>query len=133
VVLLSAGIGGDASSGDAARAGGGPLTRQVLWLHAARDRQYHPFAAKSAGSCSRSRTVAAMFATAGRARATRWVRISMLRSPVAIDFRSDPIPRRMRMSTSAGDSLHGGHERAALNLGRIADRIHVELFSGSES
>jgi len=91
VVLLSAGIGAT------------PLWRCCTrWRRPARHgslmatrgsrRQYHPFAAKSAGSCSRhARSQLCLLQQAGSA--TRWVRISMLPSPVAIDFRSDRVPR----------------------------------------
>src|SRR5437588_139199 len=57
---------------------------------------------KSAASCPRSPTGAAMFATAGRTRATSWARISTL--PVTCRDRSSTrsASRERRVSTSAG-------------------------------
>ena len=57
---------------------------------------------KPSVSCSRSRTAAAMFVTAGRARATRWVRISTL--PVICRDQSSTrsASHERRMSISAG-------------------------------
>ena len=57
---------------------------------------------KSAASCSRSRTAAAMSVTAGRTRATRWARIST--PPVTCRDRSSTRSafHERRMSTSAG-------------------------------
>src|SRR5262245_34613305 len=46
VVLLSAGIGATPVLAMLHALAAAPSTRQVLWLHAARDRQHHPFAAE---------------------------------------------------------------------------------------
>ena len=94
---------GDACSGDAVRAGGGPLdTAGLVAARGSRSGSIIHSPPKSAASCSRSRTAAAMFVTAGRARATRWVRISTL--PVTCRDRSSTRSafHERRMSTSAG-------------------------------
>ena len=94
---------GDACSGDAARAGGGPLdTAGLVAARGSRSGSIIHSPPKSAASCSRSRTAAAMFVTAGRARTTRWVRISTL--PVTCRDRSSTrsASHERRMSTSAG-------------------------------
>ena len=94
---------GDARSGDAARAGGGRLRhgRSCGCTPLATGSIIH-LPPKFAASCSRSRTAAAMFVTAGRARATGWARISTL--PVTCRDRSSTrsTSRERRMSTSAG-------------------------------
>src|SRR5262249_31363910 len=46
VVLLSAGIGSTPTLAMLHALAAAPSTRQVLWLHAARDGQHHPFAAE---------------------------------------------------------------------------------------
>src|SRR5438132_2960863 len=49
VVLLSAGIGATPVLAMLHALAAARSTRQVLWLHAARDRQHHPFAAEVRG------------------------------------------------------------------------------------
>jgi ferredoxin-NADP reductase len=71
VVLLSAGIGATPVLAMLYALAAARSTQQVLWLHAARDREHHPFAAEVRASYSRSRTVAAMSVTASQARVTR--------------------------------------------------------------
>jgi ferredoxin-NADP reductase len=70
-VLLSAGIGATPVLAMLYALAAARSTQQVLWLHAARDREHHPFAAEVRASYSRSRTVAAMSVTASQARVTR--------------------------------------------------------------
>jgi len=76
VVLLSAGIGATPVLAMLHALAAERSTRQVLWLHAARDRQHHPFPDEVPASCARCLTAAVLFATASRARVTGWARIS---------------------------------------------------------
>jgi ferredoxin-NADP reductase/MOSC domain-containing protein YiiM/ferredoxin len=133
VVLLSAGIGATPVLAMLYALAAGRSTRQVLWLHGARDRQHHPFAAE--------------------------VRRLMLALPHGRSYvcYSRPDPR----DTPGGDFNATGHlsrsvfdeigvpreadvylcgparfmaemKEAVTSLGVAAERIHVELFNGSE-
>ena len=93
----------DARSGDAARAGGGPLdTAGLVAARGSRSGSIIRLPPKSAASCSRSRTAAATSVTAGRTRATRWVRISTLPVTCRDRFSMRSASHERRMSTSAG-------------------------------
>jgi hypothetical protein len=102
VVLLSAGIGATPVLAMLHALAAARSTRQVLWSTALAIGSIIPSPPKSAASCPRSRTAAAMSATAGRARGTRWARISTL--PVICRGRSSTRSafHETRMGTSAG-------------------------------
>src|SRR6516165_5809910 len=87
---------------------------------------------KSAASCPPSPMAAAMFVTAGRARRTRWARIST--PPVTYRDRSSmrSASRERRMSTSAARLAMADMKEALAAMDVAPERIHVEIFNGSE-
>ena len=68
VVLLSAGIGATPVLAMLHALAAARSTRPVLWLHAARDREHHPFAAEVRRLMLSLPAAAATCVTAGRAR-----------------------------------------------------------------
>src|SRR5262249_7031168 len=109
-------------------------TRRVLWLHAARDRQHHPFAAEV------RRLMAAL--THGRS----YVCYSR---PGSGDKMGEDFDATGHLSRSVFDEVGVSREadvylcgptrfmadmkEALATLGVASERIHVELFNGSES
>ena len=134
VVLLSAGIGATPVLAMLHELAAGRSTRQVLWLHAARDRQHHPFAAEV-----RRLMLALKY---GRS----YVCYSR---PDSDDKMGEDFDASGRLSRSVfnqvgvtpeadvylcGPTRFMADMKEALStLGVSPDRIHVELFSGSES
>jgi ferredoxin-NADP reductase len=102
-------------------------TRQVLWLHAARDRQHHPFAAEVRRlmlALTHGRSYVCYSKPGPR---TRWVRISMPPVTCRGRFRRRPRPRQRR-STSAG-RLASWRNGALTDLGLESEQIHIEIFN----
>jgi ferredoxin len=109
-------------------------TRQVLWLHGARDRQHHPFAAEV------RRLMPAL--TNGRS----YVCYSR---PGSLDKISEDFDATGHLSRSVFEKVAITREadvyicgparfmaemkEALVTLGVAAERIHLELFNGSES
>jgi len=134
VVLLSAGIGATPVLAMLHALAAAYSIRQVLWLHAARDRQHHPFAAEV------RRLVLAL--TNGRS----YVCYSR---PASSDKMGEDFDASGRLSRSVFDQIRvprdadvylcgptrfmADMKEALSTLGVSPDRIHVELFSGSES
>jgi ferredoxin-NADP reductase/MOSC domain-containing protein YiiM len=134
VVLLSAGIGATPVLAMLHALAADGSTRQVLWLHAARDRQHHPFA----GEVRRLML--------GLAHGRSYVCYS---SPGAQDRRGEDFDASGHLSRSVFDEAGVSQEadvylcgptrfmadmkEALATLGVAAERIHVEIFNGSES
>ncbi len=134
VVLLSAGIGATPVLAMLHALAAAHSTRQVLWLHGARDRQHHPFAAETRGLI---RTLAH-----GRG----YVCYSR---PSAKDSLGDDFDASGHLSRSLFDEVGLPREadvylcgpgrfmtemkEALAGVGVAPERIHVELFNGSES
>jgi ferredoxin-NADP reductase len=134
VVLLSAGIGATPVLAMLHALAEARATRQVLWLHAARDRQHHPFAAEA-----RRLTLAL---THGRS----YVCYSR---PGPCDKMGDDFNETGHLSRSVFDEVGIPREadvylcgptrfmadmkEALATLGVAPERIHVEMFNGSES
>ena len=121
VVLLSAGIGATPVLAMLHALAAARSTRPILWLHAARDRQHHPFAAEV------RRLMPAL--THGRS----YVCYSRpgSRDKMGEDFDATGhlsrsvfdevgIPREADVYLCGPNSLHGRHERGARSLGRGA-------------
>ena len=87
VVLLSAGIGATPVLAMLHALAEARSTRQVLWLHAARDRGIIHSRPRCVVCCSRSRTAAAMFVTAGRGGRQGGRGFRRYRPPVTIGIR----------------------------------------------
>ena len=133
VVLLSAGIGATPMLAMLHRLAADHSTRQVLWLHAARDRQHHPFAAE----------VRRLMSALSRGRS--YVCYSR---PDASDRMGEDFDAAGHLSRSIFDEVGMPKEadvylcgparfmtdmKAALAAFGVAPaRIHVEIFNGSE-
>jgi len=133
VVLLSAGIGSTPVLAMLHALAAARSTRQVLWLHAACDRQHHPFGAEV------RRLMLAL--TRGRS----YVCYSR---PGSGDKMGEDFDASGHLSRSAFDQIRvprdadvylcgptrfmADMKEALASLGVSPDRIHVELFSGSE-
>ena len=134
VVLLSAGIGSTPVLAMLYALAGSRSTRQALWLHAARDRQHHPFADEV------RRLMCAL--TNGR----NYVCYSR---PGSSDKRGQDFDATGHLSRSVfnevglprdadvylcGPSRFMADMKAALAaLGVAPERIHIEIFNGAES
>jgi ferredoxin-NADP reductase/MOSC domain-containing protein YiiM len=134
VVLLSAGIGATPVLAMLHALAAARSTRQVLWLYAARDRQHHPFAAEV------RRLMLAL------AHGRRYVCYS---TPGARDRMGEDFDATGHLSRSVFDEVGIPREadvylcgparfmadmKQALAASGVApERIHVEIFNGSES
>jgi ferredoxin-NADP reductase/MOSC domain-containing protein YiiM len=134
VVLLSAGIGATPVLAMLYALAAARLTQQVLWLHAARDREHHPFAGEV------RRLILAL--PHGRG----YVCYS---KPRAGDKMGEDFDTAGHLSRSVFDEVGVSREadiylcgptrfmadmkEALATLGAAPERIHVEIFSGSES
>ena len=118
VVLLSAGIGATPVLAMLHALAAARSTRQVLWLHGARDGSTTRSPPKSAASCARSRTAAAMSATAGRARATSSARTSTRPATCRARSSTRSACRETRTSTSAGPTRFMAEMKEALAAAR---------------
>jgi ferredoxin-NADP reductase/MOSC domain-containing protein YiiM len=134
VLLLSAGIGATPVLAMLHALAAARSSRKVLWLHAARDRQHHPFAdevrrlirALTHGrshvcysSPSSSDKVGEDFDAIGHLSRSVFNQVGV--TPVADVYMCGP-PRFM-----------ADMKAALATLGAAPERIHVELFNGSES
>jgi MOSC domain-containing protein YiiM/ferredoxin-NADP reductase len=134
VVMLSAGIGATPVLAMLHALAAARSTRQVLWLHGARDRQHHPFAAEV------RRLMLAL--TRGRS----YVCYSR---PGSRDKMGEDFDATGHLSRSLFDEFHVPRDAdvylcgptrfmaemkvALASLGVAPERIHVEIFNGSES
>jgi ferredoxin-NADP reductase/MOSC domain-containing protein YiiM len=134
VVLLSAGIGATPVLSMLYALAEARSTRQVLWLHAAHDRQHHPFAAEV-----RRLTLAL---TNGRSYVCYSRPGSDDKKGEDFDFTGHlsrsvfddvAIPREADVYLCGPTRFMADMKEALATLGLAAERIHVELFNGSES
>jgi ferredoxin-NADP reductase/MOSC domain-containing protein YiiM len=134
VVLLSAGIGATPVLAMLHAMAAAHSTRQVLWLHAARDRQHHPFAAEV------GRLMLAL--THGRSYVCYSKPDSDDKMGVDFDaighlsrsvFDDVGVPREADVYLCGPTRFMADMKEALARLGVAPERIHVELFNGSES
>jgi len=134
IVLLSAGIGATPVLAMLQALATAASTRQIVWLHAARDRQHHPFAAE----------VRRLVATLPRGRS--YVCYSR---PGAVDKVGEDFDAAGHLSRSTFDEVGiareadaylcgptrfmGEMKEALVAFGVAPGRIHLEIFNGSES
>jgi ferredoxin-NADP reductase/MOSC domain-containing protein YiiM len=134
VVLLSAGIGATPVLAMLHALAASRSTRPVLWLHGARDRQHHPFAGEVRGLLP------------ALAHGRGWVCYSR---PGAQDRLGEQFDAAGHLSRSVFDEVGVSREAdvylcgptrfmmemkgALAALGVAPERIHVEIFNGSES
>lgn len=134
VVLLSAGIGATPVLAMLHALSAARSTRQVLWLHAARDGHHHPFAAEArrlvlalahgrsyvcySRPCSRDRMGEDFDATGHLTRAV---------------LGEVGIPREADVYLCGPTRFMSGMKEALATLDVAPQRIHVEIFNGGES
>jgi ferredoxin-NADP reductase/MOSC domain-containing protein YiiM len=134
VVLLSAGIGATPVLAMLHALAAAHSTRQVLWLHAARDREHHPFAAEVRGLML------------GLSQSRSYVCYS---KPGSLDKLGEDFDAAGHLSRSIFDKVGISRDgevylcgparfmadmkEALAAVGVAPERIHVELFNGSES
>jgi len=134
VVLLSAGIGATPVLAMLHELAAAHTTRQVFWIHAARDRQHHPFAIE----------VRNLMVTLSSGRS-----LVCYSWPGAHDKRGEDFDSTGHLSRSAFDEVGlprdadiylcgpprfmANMKEALATLGTAPERIHVEVFSGRES
>jgi hypothetical protein len=82
---------------------------------------------------SKDCTAAPMFVTAGRTRAIRSVKISMPPATYRDQSFAKSASQEKLMSTSAGRLASWQMKEALATLGVAPERIHIEIFNGSES
>jgi ferredoxin-NADP reductase/ferredoxin len=134
IVLLSAGIGSTPVLAMLYALAAARSTKQVLWLHAARNREHHPFAAEVRHLM--------LALTHGR----HYVCYS---KPGSRDKKDEDFDGTGRLSLSVFDEVGLSREAdvylcgptrfmaemkvALANFGVAPERIHIEIFNGSES
>jgi ferredoxin-NADP reductase/MOSC domain-containing protein YiiM len=133
VVLLSAGIGATPVLAMLHALAGARSTRQVLWLHGARDRQHHPFAAEVRRmmlALTHGRSHVCYSHPGSRDRMGEdFDAVGHLSRPV---FDEVGVPREADVYLCGPTSFMGQMREALASLGVKPERIHVELFNGSE-
>jgi ferredoxin-NADP reductase/MOSC domain-containing protein YiiM len=134
VVLLSAGIGATPVLAMLHALAATRSTRQVLWLHAARDRQHHPFAAEVRGlmltlpnGCS---YVCYSKPTSSDKMSEDFDATGHLSRSV---FNQIGVPKDADVYLCGPTRFMAAMKEALVAIGVAPERIHVELFNGSES
>lgn len=133
LVLLSAGIGATPVLAMLHALAAAHSTRQVLWLHAARDRKHHPFATEVRGLMS-ALTHARSYVSYSRPGPT---------DKLGEDFdaaghlsesvlNAVGVPRDADVYLCGPTRFMADMKTALADVGIARERIHVELFNGSE-
>src|SRR5262245_26572753 len=134
VVLLSAGIGATPVLAMLYALAAVHSTRQVLWLHAARDRQHHPFAAEVRQlmlALTHGRSyVCYSRPGAGDKVGEDFDATGHLSRSV---FDEVGVPREADVYLCGPTRFMADMKEALATLGVAPSRIHVEIFNGSES
>jgi len=134
VVLLSAGIGATPVLAMLHALAAARSTREVLWLHAARDRQHHPFAAE----------VRRIMPALAHGRSYVCYSRPGSRDQMGEDFDATGhlsrsvfdevgVPREADVYLCGPTRFMADMKEALAALGVAPERIHVEIFEGSES
>jgi ferredoxin-NADP reductase len=133
VVLLSAGIGATPVLAMLHSLADARSTRHVLWLHAARDREHHPFVDEVRGlmlALTHCRSYVCYSRPGSRDRfGEDFDAIGHLSRSV---FDEVGVPREADVYLCGPTRFMGDMKEALANLGVAPGRIHVEIFSGSE-
>ena len=134
VVLLSAGIGATPVLAMLHALAAVRSPRQVLWLHAARDRQHHPFAAEVRGlmpALLHGRTYVCYSRPGSSDKmGENFDATGHLSGSV---FREVGIPREADVYLCGPTRFMTDMKEALATQGVAPDRIHIEIFNGSES
>ncbi len=134
VVLLSAGIGATPVLAMLYALAAAHSTRQVLWLHAARDGQHHPFAAEVRRlmlALTRSRSYVCYSRPGLRDKRGKDFDATGHLSRSAFD--EVGVPQKADVYLCGPTSFMADMKEALGTLGVAPERIHVEIFNGSES
>jgi ferredoxin-NADP reductase/MOSC domain-containing protein YiiM/ferredoxin len=133
VVLLSAGIGATPVLAMLHALASARSTRQVLWLHAARDREHHPFATE----------VRQLMLSLSHGRSYVWYSRPGSSQKIGEDFdfaghlsRSAldeaGVPREADVYLCGPNRFMADMKTALSTFGVAPERIHIEIFNGSE-
>jgi len=134
VVLLSAGIGATPVLAMLYALAAGNATRQVLWLHAARDRQHHPFTTEVRRlmlALTHGRSYVCYSRPGSDDKMGEDFDATGHLSPSVFD--EVGLPREADVYLCGPARFMADMKEALATLGLPAERIHVELFNGSES
>ena len=134
VVLLSAGIGATPVLAMLHALAAVRSTRQVLWLHAARDRQHHPFAAEVRSlmpALPHGRTYVCYSRPGSSDKmGENFDATGHLSGSV---FREVGVPREADVYLCGPTRFMTEMKEALATQGVAPERIHIEIFNGSES
>jgi len=134
VVLLSAGIGATPVLAMLHTLAAGHTARQVLWLHAARDRQHHPFAAEvrrlMPAVIHGHSYVCYSKPGPGDKMSENFDAAGHLSLSV---FREAGVPREADVYLCGPNRFMAEMKEMLVMLGVAPERIHIEIFNGSES
>jgi len=134
VILLSAGIGATPVLAMLHALAAARSTRQVLWLYAARDRQHHPFASEVRHlmlALSHSRSYVCYSTPGSRDKMGEDFDAAGRLSRSVFD--EVGIPREADVYLCGPPRFMADMKEALAALGVAPERVHVELFNGSES
>ena len=134
VVLLSAGIGATPVLAMLHALAANRSTRQILWLHAARDRQHHPFVDEVRGLMRTLRN-GRSYVCYSRAGSSDKMGQDFDSSGHLSQSVFDQIglPQDADVYLCGPSRFMADMKAALATLGMAPERIHVELFNGSES
>jgi len=134
VVLLSAGIGATPVLAMLYALAAARSTRQVLWLYAARDREHHPFAAEVSRLMSpltRGRSFVCYSRPGSREKMGEdFDAMGHLSRSV---FDEAGVPPEADVYLCGPNRFMAEMKEALATSGVVPERIHVEIFNGSES
>jgi len=134
VVLLSAGIGATPVLSMLHALAGARSTRRVLWLHGSRDREHHPFAAEVRRlmlTLPHCRSYVCYSRPGSRDRVGEGFNASGHLSRSVLD--AVGVPRDADVYLCGPTRFMADMKQALATSNVAPDRIHVELFNGSES
>src|SRR5260370_2887937 len=134
VVLLSAGIGATPVLSMLHALAAARSTRQVFWLHAARDRQHHPFAAevrRLMPVLTHGRSYVCYSRPDPRPKMAE--DFDAARHPCPSVFDAVGVPPEADVYLCGPTRFMADMKEALATFGMAPERIHVEIFNGSES
>ena len=133
VVLLSAGIGATPVLAMLHALTSAPSTRQVIWLHAARDGEHHPFAAEVRRlmlALPSGRSYVCYSQPGSRDKIGEGFDATGHLSRVV--FREAGVPRDAEVYLCGPNRFMSEMKEALTAFGVTPERIHLEIFNGSE-
>jgi ferredoxin-NADP reductase len=134
VVLLSAGIGATPVLAMLQTLAAARSTRQILWLHAARDREHHPFGAEVShliSALTHGRSYVCYSRPDSRDRVGQGFAASGRLSLTV--FREIGVPVDAEVYLCGPNRFMADMKETLATLGLEPQRIHAEIFNGSES